>query len=285
MEIKHLIFLIHPGCYGAAFQTNPEAFHRDNSSLYLDREREVTEQWLNAASAAGASRDTLLVQLYGDKPLFQLLKDRLGASHACYAHAEFPGEGRMFEYHQRLAACALHHMDEHGLSVDFENATSELWGESFEGCVTGYGSAFAEHLGFRRAPRMRFEMTVFDSRFLQSTKRWEVIRFPDSDVEAWLFDLHDGTPAAMFQSRLKAQWLDERPIDLRLNPVRVQVCTTMGHTVWPLRPWRKGDSEEPESYRLRTKDNLWVRGMRVSLDELRNVISSAVISSAPAITG
>ena len=59
MQIKHLIFLIHPCCYEGA---DPELIRRNNWSLFLDRELEVKQHWLEAVR--GQSAGTLLMQLY-----------------------------------------------------------------------------------------------------------------------------------------------------------------------------------------------------------------------------
>ena len=184
----------------------------------------------------------------------------------------------MREYYRRLTQCIRDHMKKFDLEFDPATVTSELWGESFEGCVPGYGGAFAEYLGLERPPTMRFEMTVHDSRFLHEAKRWEVVPVPDSDVEAWLFECHDGMPAAMFQARLSAQWLDKRPILLTLDATRHQVCTKLGHTVWPPAPWRKGMPEDACPYCLTTSDSYWVRAPRLSFDDFRNVIGGAKLA-------
>ena len=144
---------------------------------------------------------------------------------------------------RRLAADFNAHLSAHNLQFDRQTATSELWGESFEGCVPGYGGAFAEYLDLQQAPRLCFEMTVYDSSFLHGVVSYEVVQLAGSDVEAWLFQCGDGTAAAMFQARRTAQWIDERHVHLALDDRRIQVCTKLGHTLWPETPWEKGKAE------------------------------------------
>ena len=87
------------------------------------------------------------------------------------------------------------------LTFDPARVTSELWGESYEGCVPGYGGAYAQFLGLEVQPDMRFEMTVFDSRFLyQSSVMVKVSNLPrsgahgsDRDIEAAVFKLWDNS--------------------------------------------------------------------------------------------
>ena len=57
-------------------------------------------------------------------------------------------------------------MQNSSLTFDPRTVSFELWGESYEGCVPGYGGAYANRLGLQQHPNMRFEYTVYDSRFL-----------------------------------------------------------------------------------------------------------------------
>ena len=124
---------------------------------------------------------------------------------------------------------------------------------------------------------MRFDMTVYDSRFLYGARRWEAIQIADSDVEAWLFECHDGTGAAIFQPRLTAQWLDQRRVHLRFDDRRHQVCTKQGHTVWPPEPWSKGRPERLHDFSMTLAECgwHWVRSIGMTIDDFREVIRAA----------
>ncbi len=126
---------------------------------------------------------------------------------------------------------------------------------------------------------MRFEMTVHDSRLLYGHRGHEVIPIPGTDVEAWLFECPDGTGAAMFQARRHAQWIDRRRISLRLDDRRIQVCTKLGHTVWPPEPWEKGKPEQVCDYSMELKECIWrwVRSVGMPLERFREVIAAAVL--------
>ncbi|UCG88395.1 MAG: hypothetical protein JSW71_07595, partial [Gemmatimonadota bacterium] len=216
MQIEHILFLIHPCCYEPL---GPDTIRRDNLQLFVDREKEVKARWLEALAERPAN--TLLVQLGGPAALRDEAVEYLGASAVFYPRTPFPEDGSLAEYYRRLAADVSAYVSAHRLHLDLATVTSELWGESFEGCVPGYGGAFAQYLGLRQPPRMRFEMTVYDSRFLYGAQRWEAIPIADSDVEAWLFECYDGTGAAIFQARQTAQWIDERRIHLQLDDRRL----------------------------------------------------------------
>ena len=274
MRIDHVIFLIHPCCYEPI---DPGRVHADNLQLFVDREREVKGRWLEALAAR--PQNTLLLQLGGPTELRDRAVECLGHASVFYPETEFPDDGDLAEYYRRLTADFHAHTSAHGLRLDPAAVTSELWGESFEGCVPGYGGAFAQYLGLQRPPRMRFEMTVYDSRFLYGARAPEVILIPGSDVEAWLFPCHDGTGAAIFQARQTAQWIDERRISVQLDDRRTQVCTKQGHTVWPETPWEKGKPEAVCTYTMPLKTCIWrwIRSVGMPLDTFREVIGGAAV--------
>ena len=278
MKIEHLIFLIHPLVYEGMETEQPETVSRYNCGVYIERTREVKQRWL--AALARQSEPALLLQLYGPEYFAAVAREHLGEANVCYVKAECPGEDLLREYYRRLTQCIRDHMRDFGLDFDPATVTSEIWGVSFEGCAPGYGSAFAEELGLVRPPTMRFEMTVYDSRFLYGAKRWEAVPIAGSDVEAMLFECHDATGATIFQARLTAQWLDKRPIRLQLDPTRIQVCTKLAFTVWPeAQPDKDAmrTPQNPQPFTLTTSDSYWIRGYRMGVDELRQVVLSATV--------
>jgi len=259
--------------------SGPDAIRRDDLQLFVDREKEVKARWLEALAERLAN--TLLLQLGGPTALRDEAVEHLGAAAVFYPETEFPEDANLAEYYRRLTADFHAHVATHGLHLDPAAVTSELWGESFEGCVPGYGGAFAQYLGLRQPPRMRFEMTVYDSRFLHGAQHWEAIPIADSDVEAWLFECYDNTGAAIFQARQTAQWIDERRIHLLLDDRRLQVCTKQGHTIWPQTPWEKGKAEAVLPYSMLLKECIWrwVRSVGMSLDSFRDVIRAARVTA------
>ena len=274
MQVEHIIFLIHPCCYEPL---TPAEVARDNLQFYVELERKVKTRWLEAL--AERPQRTLLVQLGGPKDLSDQAVARLGAAAVFYPRTEFPADGDLDEYYRRLAADFNAHLSAHNLQFDRQTATSELWGESFEGCVPGYGGAFAEYLDLQQAPRLCFEMTVYDSRFLHGVVRYEVIPLAGSDVEAWLFQCGDGTAAAMFQARRTAQWIDERRVHMALDDRRIQVCTKLGHSLWPETPWEKGKVEAVRPYSMALKDCIWrwVRSVGMPYGAFRSTIEAACL--------
>jgi len=272
MEVQRIIFLIHPCCYE---DLDSAVVRKDNLTLFVEREREVKKRWLDGLAEKPAN--ALFVQLGGPEYLRDAAIEHLGEKAVFYPQTPFPESGDLAEYYRALAADFRSHVEGNGLELDVATVTSELWGESFEGCVPGYGGAFAQHLGLAISPVMRFEMTVYDSRFLHGVRCWEAIPVDNCDVEAWLFECHDGTGAAMFQARLAAQWLDERRVQVQLDDRRLQVCTKQGHTIWPEEPWEKGKSESvrPYSMTLVECNWRWIRAQGMAFDDFRKVIGSA----------
>ncbi|NKB70642.1 MAG: hypothetical protein GKR89_26530 [Candidatus Latescibacteria bacterium] len=277
MQIEHIIFLIHPCCYEPL---SAEDVRRDNLQLYVDLEKEIKGRWFQAL--AERPPNTLLLQLGGPEELCDQAVEYLGQAAVFYPQTSFPDNADLAEYYRRLTVDFHVHIAAHGLSFNPATITSELWGESFEGCVPGYGGALAQYLGLALAPKMRFEMTVYDSRFLAGAKIWEVVPIAGSDVEAWIFECYDGTGAAMFQARQTAQWIDRRRIELQLDDRRLQVCTKQGHTIWPKTPWEKGVVEAVRPYSMLLQECIWcwIRAVGMPMDDFRRVLGQAQISAA-----
>lgn len=93
----------------------------------------------------------MLVQLAGASTAFlDAARGHLGPTRALHlvngTSTDLPA------IHADLVAQIRCHMDLHQLELNPGFATSEMWGESFEGCVPGYGSAFAAGLGLHSRP-------------------------------------------------------------------------------------------------------------------------------------
>ena len=271
LPCRHIIFLIHPCCWEALDQDYVREY---NQEIYVEIERTVKGRWIRAVEQK--PEDTLFVQLGGPEYLAAAAREHLGDEYTLLLTSQFPEGGSLKQYYTVLAAEVKDHVLKHNLAFDPETVSSELWGESFEGCVPGYGGAFAEYLGLKQPPKMRFEMTVHDSRFLVGFHRMAKVPISDSDIEAWIFECHDGSSAAIYQGRMTAQWIDERRISIELNNRRNQVCTKLGHTVWPEKPWKKGDREQMNRYSMTLADAIWywIRAISMSFDELKAVIQN-----------
>ena len=277
LPCDHVIFLIHPCLYE---QQDAETVRKENWQLFVEREQQVKQRWL--AALAARPRSTLFVQLGGPTYLLDIARNHLGAPYVCFPDAENTGDRH--EFYVALADCVREHISVSKLRFDPRTVTAEVWGESFEGCVPGYGGAFAQYLGLKRSPQLRFEMTVYDSRFLYGAQPPEIVALPGSDVGAWLFAGQDTTSAAMFLARRTAQWIDERRLHLRLHTRSLQVCTKSGHTVWPAKPWQKGDPAQVCFYSMTLSDCnwYWVRSVGMAYDDFRAIIAAADVTRPPA---
>jgi hypothetical protein len=134
------------------------------------------------------------------------------------------------QIHQRIQR----QMAAHRLTFEPATARATIWGQSFEGCASGYGSAVASYLGLRTLTQFDYHMSAPDAPYLLPAKFLQTVAVPSSDVLAYLFDLKDGRYAAFFRSCLSPQWLDHRPIRLQLDIQRHSVLTkNTGAVVWP----------------------------------------------------
>lgn len=278
--VDHIIFLVHPLVY---VKMDAETLRRGNLQIYADREVEIRARWLSALAQMPAR--TLFIQQCGPEHLVEAARAELGAAYAVRLGPPYHEGMTLHEFYESIIEQLQVHLEEHDLSFDPATVTSELWGESFEGCAPGYGGMFAEYLSLAKSPRMRFEMTLYDSRWLYGAQAPQVIPIDGTDVEAWVFECHDGTGAAIYQARRHAQWIDHRRVSLQLNTRTMQVWLKTGHTVWPETPWSKGTREETLEYSMTLIDanSHWIRGMGLDMDTFREVVGATrVLPADPA---
>ena len=287
MQIRHFVFLVHPGIY---IRESPENLEKYNYGYCLAREEECIDLWLKRIKAMG---DETFIMQHCNEPFYQeYIEPAAGAKRSCvlvvpynpdpsYPDTEVGRAAVQHDFHLDVVRCIGDKLEQRHLEYDPLTTTSEVWGGSFEGCAPGYAGAFAHGLGLKTAPQMRFEMCFYDSRFLYGAKVLEVIRISDTDVEAWIFELHDGTCAARYQSRLSEQWLDTRPITVMLQPSRVVACTKTAHTVWPKEPTVRAP-EIAEPYTFNTGEgSVWLLGTRMGRSEFIETVAGAEVGTSP----
>eukprot|EP01051_Picozoa_sp_SAG22_P008623 SAG22_NODE_668_length_7998_cov_4.353462_2_plen_320_part_00 len=297
--IEHFIFLIHPCCYEET--ADNAAALAANAGLFIEQEQSARRLWEAAIDARPAR--TFLVLLTG--PQYHSLRGRppastppaghgelrrravaaLGGSHVYFPVLPFDPEAQsLADYFSSLTAGLRAHLAAGGLDYDASTATAELWGESFEGCVPGYGGMFAEGLALVRPPRLRFDYCVSDSRFIHAARQMRVVPLAGTDVECWLFECHDGTSAAVFQPRLTAAWLDKRVLSLRLHTGKHQICNKQGHTVFPPLPVTKGVPPRDEAVSLTLEDfattGRWIRCFGTDFAEFGALMAAATLRPA-----
>lgn len=84
------------------------------------------------------------------------------------------------------------HLAEHGLAYDPATATAAMWGESFEGCVPGYGTAWAAGLGLQTPPVISFAHCVCDGPFMYKARHHATVEaIGGTDVVGLVFELAD----------------------------------------------------------------------------------------------
>ena len=181
--------------------------------------------------------------------------------------------------------------------LTFDPATCKtiIWGQSFEGCASGYGSAVASYLGLKTLTQFDYHMSAPDAPFLLKAKFLQTVAVPGSDVEAYLFDLTDGRYAAFFRSCLTPQWLDHRPLRLQLDSGLSVLTKNQGAIVWPqtaapteeqirssrFNQWRAvvwpqdTPAPGPQSFTLLTVQERFIVG--TSLEKLISIVKSAEV--------
>ena len=206
-QITHFVFISHPLLY----EGMPAAtIAKTNAGIYQVWERAVKATSL--ASIGALAPSSFVVQLNGGSDAFVTAATaKLGASQVLKLGAAGPSDEAPADPSQWLAGRApinftamyegfaiqtKTYLSQHGLTFDPATATSEFWGESFEGCVPGYGSGWATAMGLQTKGVMMFDHTVADARFMYRAVHTETVSVGGSDVEAMVFRLVDNASVA-----------------------------------------------------------------------------------------
>ena len=230
--IDRFVILVHPCAY--------DAIGTPLSDPYRAREEEVRNRWAGAITPLPPS--TFVVQVdyaqnHTANQLHQWFVDKLGAGRVTRIPVRVVGSstpGPLKEYYEDINRQIRRQIAAQGLTFDPATVKTIIWGESFEGCAAGYGSAIASYLGLKTPTRFDYKMSVPDAPFLLKATFLQTVPIPASDVEAYLFDLNDGRCAAFFRSTLTPQWLDHRYINLLLDSEIFSVVTKQdAAVVWP----------------------------------------------------
>ena len=287
-EVAQFLFLIHPCPYEIMEENQPGQIEKKGLEAYLSLEQLVFQRWLKAIPSLDERTFVVQVDMPGHAPgpdlLHESLLERLGAGQVCRIGGEFQSPDKpeaLLDYYNRIVQQMASQMYRYGLSYDSTRCVSEIWGQSFEGCAPGYSSAIAERLKLAVPAQFDFAMSVPDARFLLAVKQSECISIPNSDIVAYLFQLEDGSRAALFQARLTAQWLDRRPIELKLDPGDYWVCSKQGKSIWPDNPPAPTDARKPVLYRLSTAEEVFIRTKKDNVDQLRAVVAAARLRALP----
>ena len=294
--IDQFIILVHPCPYEAAGSAETDPYRRV--------ERAACERWFAAIPSLLQSAFVIQVDFSSQGPspdkLHQAFIDRLGSGRVCRIPCQVTSPedpNALKDYYNRINQQISRQMTTQALTFDPATCKTFIWGQSFEGCAAGFGSAIASGLGLKTVTELDYEMSAPDAPFLLNAKFVQNVPVPDSDVQAYIFDLTDGRCAALFRSCLTPQWLDHRPIELRLNAEIFTVITKQGDLVWPhgILPttdqkehtrynqwrtvvWPQGTPPPgPLSFTLATVQERYVITTKPHMQELISAIKSAVV--------
>lgn len=280
--VDRLVIIVHPCPYENSPQGADSPTHR-----YRVLEKQAHARWLEAVKKLPPT--TFVVQIDmpwttpGPDELHAACIAQLGAKRVCRIAGEYQYPDKvvpLLDYYERIHKKVMEQFAQHGLLFDPAHCEVDLWGQSFEGCAPGYASAVCRRLGTTQAFKFDYDNSVPDAPFLlNNVARWELVEIPGSDIVAYLFELKDGTSAALFQARKHDQWLDHRPIELRLNASRFWVSDKPGKTtIWP----KENDSStEPQVVRLVTSEERFIRSRKASNDELKEIVKNARVGAEP----
>ena len=278
-SIRQFVILVHPCAY--------EAIHYPITDPYRALEDAARKRWLRAIPCLPRSTFVVQVdysQISSADQLNQAFINRLGAGHVVRIAVKVVGSsapGPLKEYYEEINQRIRQQMAAQGLTFNPATVKAVIWGQSFEGCASGYGSAIASYLGLKRPTRFDYHMSAPDAPFLLKATFLQTVAVPASDVEAYVFDLNDGRCAAFFRSCLTPQWLDHRPIKLQLDSEIFSVVSKPGAAVWPQGALPKG----PQPFALSTVQERFLIAPKPHMAKLLSVINGASVGSEPTLKG
>jgi hypothetical protein len=299
-SIDTFVVLVHPCAYEGSSGPDTERYRKLEDAACL--------RWFQAIATLEKSAFAVQIDFARTGPtthkLHQALVERLGEGRVVRIGVEFvcpEDPGPLGEYYRRIERTIREQIAAQRLSFDPATAQVVIWGQSFEGCASGYGSALAHSLDLKTPTRFDYEMTAPDARFLLDANYLRTVAVPSTDILAYVFQLKDGRHAAFFRSCLTPQWLDHRPIRLTLDSRRFSVLAkNTGEILWPngtlptaeqarssrYNQWRtvewpkEAQPTGADSFTLSTVQERFVVGD--DLDELVRVIRTAEVLPAMA---
>lgn len=297
--IEQFIILVHPCPY--------EALGKADTDPYRALERAACQRWFDAIPSLPQSAFVVQVDFPSKGPspnrLHEAFIDRVGDGRVCRIPCQVTSPedpNALKAYYDKINQQISRQITTQMLTFDPMTCKTFIWGQSFEGCAAGFGSAIASGLGLKTPTELRYEMSAPDAPFLLNAKFVQNASVPDSDVQAYVFDLADGRCAAFFRSCLTPQWLDHRPIELQLDAKIFSVITKQGDLVWPdgIVPttdqkqhtrynqwrtivWPKGaPPPRPLSFTLATVQERYIITTKPHIQDLISAIKSAVVKPA-----
>jgi len=303
--LVEIYFLIHGFCYAGAEKGPPRA------QRYFARESVCVKRWYarleafpeNAALAIiPAGRTGPAAAYYAAASL--ALGDRFFMLDAPDCHAEefwsagdpdgsLLSEIRAALVYQRMAwnkeelYDALHAhaccrklramLQERDFHFDRGTVRTEVWGESFDGCVTKYSLNLRRMLGLSEVVRIEFDLTVPDAFFLLDAALRDCVLL-DGGVRLFLFE-HESQFVGLYTMTEHSLANEPAYVTLPAEPGTFTVKSKQGIRLWP----------QPEEYVLRNVPEGYGEPPQVvvthAADGLRIPVSAGVVyrlAKAPA---
>ncbi len=267
MKLSRLYLLIHGFCYEEMLRADPDM--RAKRSLYLEREREVSDLWRERVSempndeglavipwpygpdGRAADFERYATYMIGDRCLvlnapmpedqayWKMARESIGNEVIAELGSAFLGQGHSWnleELDTALHSLAATHLlgsllRERDMEIDPKTVKVETWGASFEGCVTKYGGNLTRLLGLANPAEADFDMCVPDARFLLNVLRWETIPV-ERDLRLYLFETPDRL-LGLFALTLQSIGQPALCVDVPLDSDDVVVLTKFGDRIWP----------------------------------------------------
>src|SRR6185295_7501049 len=190
-RVEKLVIIVHPCPYEIYYKN---AAPGSATYAYREMEKTVFEGWLKAVEKLPATTFAVQIDMPNTAPgpdkLHASCVAKLGAERVCRVAGEYQYPEKpepLLDYYTRIHKKITEQFKTHGLAFDPAKCDVELWGQSFEGCAPGYGSAVCRRLGTQQLLRFDYTKSVPDAPFLLKSRSWEVAPLAGSDIVAYFF--------------------------------------------------------------------------------------------------
>ena len=231
VQLKRIIFLIHPNCYLARSPDGKDEKFR----IYWDRERKVEREWKRGIDTLGKDEFFVIFSTNAGDPghpagvLAKYAREKVGLRFLALTTAGRWDDPSFKAWTDTLKLA----LRERGFTFDPMTIIGEGWGESFDGCVAGYSAYLSGALQFAAPVEVMFELTVPDMPFLLSARLAGRMRLQEKQLRLFLFEDVRSRPIGLFMPEVCVDGMKAYLLAVKADPSRLQVYTKQGKRLEP----------------------------------------------------
>ena len=231
MKISKIYYIVHSMLYSGIAADNPQTLRDTHAEIFLERELLCEQRW--RAGIDQLPPDAIYAQLGGGPEILPYAKAQLGEDRVVVPAGEFSAGLGPERWYQLLTDSVYDQIKEKGHEIDVQTTQVEAWGESFEGCVYGYGTSLTRQLGLKHPTYVNFDMCVPDARFLCKAELITHFLLPGDQVRGYFFNGTFGFPMGVYLEGFTRQDVGNTGrIRLKIDNSKVSIEGSQGLTLY-----------------------------------------------------